>query len=158
MGIRYQTDKLVGCVGVTKTVTSSSRFLLITLLGSLGPIKENSFQPNPEAKRDYANVQLSVRVRSSQGGYHSKLDKETTLRIRVCCCYLGYRGRTVLLNTRDCVITEKSSGRPDSGAARNSLRSGRFGACQVSSRQLQIFERWDLQLNERTSRTPKRTS
>ncbi|GFU09081.1 hypothetical protein TNCV_1319371 [Trichonephila clavipes] len=36
-------------------VTGSSRFLLIVLLGSLGPKKANSFQPNPEAKRDYAN-------------------------------------------------------------------------------------------------------
>ncbi|GFT98112.1 hypothetical protein TNCV_789311 [Trichonephila clavipes] len=33
----------------------SSRFLLIILLGSLGPKKQtNSFQPNPEAKRGYA--------------------------------------------------------------------------------------------------------
>ncbi|GFV59132.1 hypothetical protein TNCV_2338731 [Trichonephila clavipes] len=36
-------------------VTGSSRFLLIVLLGSLGPKRANSFQPNPEAKRDYAN-------------------------------------------------------------------------------------------------------
>ncbi|GFW49427.1 hypothetical protein TNCV_3059341 [Trichonephila clavipes] len=42
---------------------------------------------------------------------------------------------------------QKSSGRPDSDDAWNSLRSARFLAYHVSSRQLQIFERF-LQLTE----------
>ncbi|GFY12409.1 hypothetical protein TNCV_1798311 [Trichonephila clavipes] len=37
------------------TVTGSSRFLLRSPLGFLGPKKANSFQPNPEAKREPAN-------------------------------------------------------------------------------------------------------
>ncbi|GFV03301.1 hypothetical protein TNCV_4018981 [Trichonephila clavipes] len=36
-------------------VTGSSRFKLKILLGSLGLKKANSFQPNPEAKREDAN-------------------------------------------------------------------------------------------------------
>ncbi|GFT31728.1 hypothetical protein TNCV_231321 [Trichonephila clavipes] len=39
----------------------------------------------------YSSIQLFVPVRSSQGGYHSTRDKETTSKIRVYCCYLGYR-------------------------------------------------------------------
>ncbi|GFV32198.1 hypothetical protein TNCV_1674861 [Trichonephila clavipes] len=39
----------------TPVETGSSRFPLIVLLDSLGPKKANSFQPNPEVKRDYAN-------------------------------------------------------------------------------------------------------
>ncbi|GFY27044.1 hypothetical protein TNCV_2066651 [Trichonephila clavipes] len=80
-------------------VTGSSRFLSIILLGSLGPKKANSFLPNPETKRDYANVQLSMTGSSSQGGYHSTRDKEMALRIRVWCCYLGYRATRGLLAT-----------------------------------------------------------
>ncbi|GFX52514.1 hypothetical protein TNCV_4325301 [Trichonephila clavipes] len=48
---------------------------------------------------------------------------------------------------KDCKTTsarnydQKSSGSPNSGAERNSLRSGRLLACHISFRQLQIFER-----------------
>ncbi|GFW04764.1 RNase H domain-containing protein [Trichonephila clavipes] len=48
---------------------------------------------------------------------------------------------------------QKSSGRPDNDASWNSLRSGSFLACHVSSRQLQIFE-YFLQLKEQASFTP----
>ncbi|GFX34813.1 hypothetical protein TNCV_2327531 [Trichonephila clavipes] len=46
----------------------------------------------------------------------------------------------------------------DSGVARTSLFSEKLLPCQVSSRQLQIFERRGLQLKERASRASKRTS
>ncbi|GFV81507.1 hypothetical protein TNCV_52311 [Trichonephila clavipes] len=48
---------------------------------------------------------------------------------------------------------EKLSDRPDSETAWNYFRSERFLACYVSSRQLQVFERF-LQLKEQVSRTP----
>ncbi|GFY12147.1 hypothetical protein TNCV_3097011 [Trichonephila clavipes] len=48
----------------------------------------------------------------------------------------------------------KSSGVPDSGAAWNFLRFGRFLACHVSSRQLQTFKRYGFQLKERAFRSP----
>ncbi|GFU61699.1 hypothetical protein TNCV_4611781 [Trichonephila clavipes] len=48
---------------------------------------------------------------------------------------------------------QKSSGRPDSGDVCTSLRFRRFLAYTVSSRQLQIFERWDIYLKELASST-----
>ncbi|GFV95142.1 uncharacterized protein TNCV_1292601 [Trichonephila clavipes] len=50
-------------------------------------------------------------MRSSQGGYHSTREKEKSLRIRESCCYPRYRGRIILLTTRNCVYTEVRSKR-----------------------------------------------
>ncbi|GFT82477.1 hypothetical protein TNCV_3350531 [Trichonephila clavipes] len=64
--------------------------------------------------------------------------------------------------SRSCTTTsvrsydQQSSDRPGSGAAQKSLRSGRFFACNVLSRQRQVFEPRGLQLKERTfDTTPK---
>ncbi|GFW06583.1 hypothetical protein TNCV_2189161 [Trichonephila clavipes] len=53
-GKSHKSKLFEGTSAPHQTATGSLRFLLIILLGSLGPKKANSFQPNPEAKRDYA--------------------------------------------------------------------------------------------------------
>ncbi|GFT65053.1 hypothetical protein TNCV_2610871 [Trichonephila clavipes] len=63
---------------------------------------------------------------------------------------------------KSCSATEfrnydyKSSGSPANSTAWNSSRSGKFLACHISYRLLQIFKQSGLQLKERTSRTSKK--